>query len=163
LIPQDENREEENRMSTDWLAIQSFQRSQDLLAAINTLSIHTKLRLSGVADEERAEAAAEARGKLASFLEDFTKIVNQAEQAEGGILLGIDPRLQQLARSFVTAKRNRNRFHSTLFTRSPSETAGLLTSTDEEDQQALVESLTDLRTLVEEHMHTDTARILEDF
>ncbi len=150
-------------MSTDWLAIQSFQRSQDLLAAINTLSIHTKLRLSGVADEERAKAASEARGKLASFLEAFEKIVQQAEQAEGGALLGIDPRLQQLARSFVTAKRDRNRFHSMLFTQSPSETVGLLASTDEKDQQALVESLADLRTLVEEHVQTDTARILEDF
>ena len=150
-------------MSTEWLAIQSFQRSQDLLVAINTLSIHTKLKLSGLADEERAEAASEARGKLASFLEAFEKIVQQAERAEGGILLGIDPRLQQLARSFVAAKRDRNRFHSTLFTQSPSETVSLLASADEKDQQALVESLTDLRTLVEEHVQVDAARILEDF
>ena len=150
-------------MSTDWLAIQSFQRSQDLLAAINTVSIHTKLRLSGVADEERAEAAAEARGKVASFLEAFEKTVQQADQAEEGILLGIDPRLQQLARSFITAKRDRNRFHSTLFTQSPSETVGLLASADEKDQQAIVESLTDLCTLVEEHIYTDAHRILSEF
>ena len=150
-------------MSTDWLAIQSFQRSQDLLAAINTLSIHTKLRLSGVADEERAKAASEARGKLASFLEAFEKIVQQAEQADGGILLGIDPRLQQLARSFVTAKRDRNKFHSRLFTQPPSETVWLLASADEKDQRALVESLTDLRTLFEEHIYTDTHQILTEF
>lgn len=150
-------------MSTEWLAIQSFQRSQDLLTAINTLSIHTKLELSGLADEERAEAAAEARKKLASFLEAFDKIVQQAEQADGEELLGIDPRLQQLARSFVTAKRNRSRFQSTLFTQSPSKTVGLLTATDERDQQALVECLTDLRTLVEEHIYTDTYQILSQF
>ncbi|MFQ5812608.1 MAG: hypothetical protein ACE5I2_05385 [Anaerolineae bacterium] len=150
-------------MSTEWLAIQSFQRSQDLLAAINTLSIHTKLTLSGLADEDRAEAAAEARRKVASFLEAFEKIVQQAEQAEEGILLGIDPRLQQLARSFVTAKRDRSRFHSTLFTQSPSETVDLLASADEKDQQAIVESLTDLRILVEEHIYTDARRILSEF
>jgi len=147
-------------MSTDWLAIQSFQKSQDLLAAINTLSIHTKLKLSGIADEERAEAAAKAREKLASFLEAFDKIVQQAERANGEALLGIDPRLQQLARSFVTAKRNRNRFLSTLFTQSPFDVLSLLASTDEKDQQALVECLTDLRTLVEEHIYTDTHQIL---
>jgi hypothetical protein len=150
-------------MSTDWLAIQSFQRSQDLLAAINTLSIHTKLRLSGVADEERAEAAATARHKLASFLEAFEKIVQQAEQAEGGVLLGIDPRLQQLVNSFVAAKHDGRRFHSRLFTQSPSEAVGLLASTEEEDQQALVECLTDLRILVEEHISTDTHQILSQF
>ena len=150
-------------MSTDWLAIQSFQRSQDLLSAINTLSIHTKLRLSGVADEERARAVAEAREKLASFLEAFEKIVQQAGQAERGALLGIDPRLRQLARSFVAAKRDRHRFRSRLFTQSPSDAVDLLASTDEKDQQALVECLTDLRTLVEEHIYTDTHRILTEF
>jgi hypothetical protein len=150
-------------MSTDWLAIQSFQRSQDLLAAINTLSIHTKLELSGLDDGKRAEAAARAREKLAAFLEAFDKIVQQAERADGEALLGIDPRLQQLARSFVTAKRNRSRFHSTLFTQSPSKTVGLLTATEERDQRALVECLTDLRTLVEEHIYTDTHQILSQF
>jgi hypothetical protein len=150
-------------MSTEWLAIQSFQRDQDLLAAINTLSIHTKLKLGGVADEERAEAAAEAREKLTSFLETFEKIVQQAGQAEEGALLGIDPRLRQLARSFVAAKRDRHRFHSTLFTQSPSDAADLLASTDKKDQQALVECLKDLRTLVEEHIYTDTHRILTEF
>ena len=150
-------------MSTDWLAIQSFQRSQDLLAAINTLSIHTKLRLSGVSDQERAEAAVEARQKLTSFLEAFEKIVQQAEQAEGEALLGINPRLQQLARRFVAAKRDRSRFHSTLFTQSTSETVGLLASPDEKDQRTLVNCLTDLRTLVEEHIYTDTHQILSEF
>lgn len=150
-------------MSIDWLAIQSFQRGQDLLAAINTLSIHTKLTLSGLFDRERAEAAVEARGKLTSFLESFEKIVQQAEQAEGEALLGINPRLQQLARRFVAAKRDRARFHSALFTQSTTETMGLLASTDEKDQQAFVECLTDLRTLVEEHIYTDTHQILSEF
>jgi hypothetical protein len=150
-------------MSTDWLAIQSFQRGQDLLAAINTLSIHTKLKLSGVGDEERAEAVAEARARLALFLEAFEKIVQQAEQAEGGMLLGVDPRLQQLVTSFVNAKRDKARFCSMLFAESPSDAVGLLTSADEKDQQALVECLMDLRALVEEHITTDTHRILSEF
>lgn len=150
-------------MSTDWLAIQSFRRDQDLLAAINTLSIHTKLKLAGIADEERAEAVAAARETLASFLEAFEEIVRQAGQAEGGALLGIDPRLRQLARSFVAAKRDRRRFRSTLFTQSPSEVVDLLGSADKKDQQALVECLRDLRILVEEHIHTDAHRILTGF
>jgi hypothetical protein len=150
-------------MSTDWLAIQSFRRDQDLLAAINTLSIHTKLKLASIADEERAEAVAAARETLASFLEAFEAIVRQAGQAEGGALLGIDPRLRQLARSFVAAKRDRHRFRSTLFTQSPSEVVDLLGSSDKKDQQALVECLRDLRILVEEHIHGDAHRIFTGF
>jgi hypothetical protein len=71
--------------------------------------------------------------------------------------------LQQLAKSFVAAKRNRSRFRSALFTQSPSKTVGLLTATKERDQQALVECLADLRTLVEEHIYTDTHQILSQF
>ena len=77
--------------------------------------------------------------------------------------MGIEPPLQQVARSFVPAKRDRSRFHSTLFTQSPSRTVELLTATKERDQQALVECLADLRTLVEEHIYTDTHQILSQF
>jgi hypothetical protein len=148
-------------MSTEWLAIQSFQRDQNLLSAINTLSIHTKLELAGVADEERAEAAAKARGELASFLETLTRVADQIEQENA--LVGIDPRLRKLARRFVAARRNRRRFRSSLFTESLSDVMRLLTPEDEEEQQALVESLSDLRSLIEEHVYTDANQIFETF
>ncbi len=150
-------------MSTDWLAVQSFQRTQELLTAINTLSIHTKLELAGIADDERAEAAAKAREKLALFLKAFDKIVREAEQTNGETLLGIDPRMEQLARKFVAARRDRARFHSPLFTQSLSEAANLLAPTEAKDRQALVEYLQDLRTLVEEHLHADIHQILHQF
>ncbi|HID31134.1 MAG TPA: hypothetical protein EYP19_14205 [Desulfobacterales bacterium] len=147
-------------MSAGWLAIQSFQQSQDILAAINAVSIHTKLRLTGVADEERAPVVAKARETLASFLDAFEKVIHQTEQAKDGPLIGIDPRLRQLARSFIAARHNRRRFHSALFTKSISDMAGLLASNDKKDQQALVECLVELRILVEEHIHVDANRIL---
>ena len=37
-------------MNPQWLAVQSFQDSQNLLSAINTLSIHTKLEIAGRPD-----------------------------------------------------------------------------------------------------------------
>jgi len=150
-------------MSTDWLAIQSFQRSQDLLAAINTLSIHTKLKMNEHTDEERAESVTEARETLTSFLKGFEQLVERAEQAGDGPLLGVDPRTSQLARSFAHARRERRRFRSCLFREPISSTVDLLISTDETDQQTLVECLSELRTLVEEHVQTDTARIFRDF
>lgn len=150
-------------MNPEWLAIQSFQQSQDLLAAINTLSIHTKLKLSGYPDEGRAENVAKARETLTSFLKDFEQVVEQVKQAGNGPLLGVDPRLRQLARSFAYARRERHRFRSCLFRKPISGVVSLLASTDKIDQQALIECLSELRTLVEEHMQADTTRILKDF
>ena len=150
-------------MNAEWLTIQSFQRSQDLLVAINSLSIHAKLRLSGHEDSGRAESVAQAKVFLTTFLEGFEDVLAQAEQADGKPLTGIDPRLRQLAGQFERAKRERRRFRSRLFTEPLSDVVALLSSTDVEDQKVLVQCLADLRTLIEEHIETDKAQILEDF
>jgi hypothetical protein len=150
-------------MNPEWLAVQSFQRSQDLLTAINTLSIHTKLKLNGHSDEEREGSVTQARGTLASFLKDLGQVVEQVEQTRDRPLMGIDPRLRQLAGSFVRAARERRRFRSCLFRGQFSDAVNLLASTNKADQRALIECLSELRTLIEEHVQTDTARILEDF
>jgi hypothetical protein len=71
-------------MSTEWLSIQSFQYDQDLLTAINTLSIHVKLNLLGETDEKRLEAAQLARQKLDAFFRKLEPIIQEAEQAETG-------------------------------------------------------------------------------
>lgn len=54
-------------MSTDWLNIQSFQQSQELLSAINTLSIHHKLTGKGYLDTNRKEEAEQAVETLVAF------------------------------------------------------------------------------------------------
>jgi hypothetical protein len=146
-------------MSTQWLAIQSFQYDQDLLAAINTLSIHTKLELAGVADSERIEAAKQAREKLTSFFRELEVIVPLAEQGETTPLLGTTPRLRQLVKSFTAARGNSHQFRSVLFRDKLSHAQQLLYSDKPEDKQALVQCLEELRTLVEEHVDTDAAQI----
>lgn len=151
-------------MSTEWLAIQGLQQDQDLLAAINTLSIHTKLRLAGVADDEqKAKDVAEAQQELTSFLETMEGVFDQVERIEKGALIGLDPHWRNLVRSFVAARRDRHRFRSKLFEGRPSTVVDLLESTGREDQERLVEVLSDLRNLVEEHAHKSTHQILGDF
>lgn len=150
-------------MDAEWLAMQSFRQNQDLLAAINTLSIHSKLALAGMRNEKGAENVAMARETLVSFLEAFEKVIEQAEHAKNEPLLGVDMRLRQLANSFLAARRNRSRFHSALFARSIADMVSLLTSTEQKDRKALIECLTELRILVEEHAHADTSRILGNF
>ena len=147
-------------MSIEWLTVQSFQHNRDLLAAINKLSIHLRLQLEGDEDAERAGQTNKARELLSSFFREFETVVNDTERGEGMPVLGANPRLRQLARSFVTAKRNRHRFRSPLFRRNAGYFQQLLHSDKREDRQALLESLQELRVLVEEHMHVDAERVL---
>jgi len=147
-------------VSVQWLAVQSFQHNQDLLAAINKLSIHLRLQFEGNEDAERAGEANKAREMLSSFFRELETLVNDTERGEEVPVLGANPRLRQLARSFVKAKRNRHRFRSSLFRNGAGCFQQLLQSNTKEDRQALLESLEELRVLVEEHMHVDAERVL---
>ncbi len=86
--------------------------------------------------------------------------MNDTEHGEGMPVLGTNPRLRQLARSFVTAKRNRRRFRSPLFQKGPGHFQQLLQVERREDYPVLLESLQELRVLLEEHMHLDAERVL---
>lgn len=147
-------------MSVHWLAVQSFQKNQDLLAAINKLSIHLRLQLERNEDAERAGEANKAREMLSSFFRELETLVNDTERGEEVPVLGANPRLRELARRFVRAKRNRRRFRSSLFRNGAGCFQQLLHSNTKEDRQALLESLEELRVLVEEHMHVDAERVL---
>lgn len=147
-------------MSVQWLAVQSFQQNQDLLTAINKLSIHLRLQLEQNEDAERAGEANKAREMLSSFFRELETLVNDTERGEEVPVLGANPRLRELARSFVRAKRNRRRFRSSLFRNGAGCFQQLLHSKTKEDRQALLESLEELRVLVEEHMHVDAERVL---
>jgi hypothetical protein len=149
-------------MSIRWLTVQSFQQSQDLLAAVNALSIHLKSELARIPDEERAAAAEQARELLSSFFDQFEVILNKVEHEDEEPVLGADPRLRQLARNFIEARRNRRRFHSELFACSSAHIKHLLHSKGDGDKRALVQCLADLRVLLEEHLQVDAERMLGD-
>ena len=146
-------------MTADWLTFQSFQRSQEVLKAINTLSVHLKLMLGGIADEERSQAADRSVETLRAFLDELEAAARQAGRTELALMLGVDPRFQQLVRDYLAARRHR-RFRSRLFTEPIGDIKALLTSNVRDDQKALVECLVELRVLVEEHMHADVGQIL---
>lgn len=149
-------------MSTQWLTIQSFQYDQDLLGAINTLSIHTKLELAGIADSKQIKAAELARQKLTDFLQELEETVSLTEQGKNTPMLGKTSRLRQLVKSFVAAKENSQKFHSALFRNALSHTQQLLDSNKSEDKQTLIDCLQELRILIEEHIQTDTEQIFGD-
>ncbi len=149
-------------MCVHWLTAQSLQNSQDLLAAVNTLSIHTKLLLAGKPDEERVAASREAKEKLDIFLQQLENVAGN-EQQESEPVLGADPRLRQLARSFIKAKSNHRRFRSLLVKDDLSEVRKLLRSEEIEDRRSLVKCLSDLRIILEEHLQADADKMLGRF
>ena len=147
-------------MSTQWLAIQSFQQSQELLSAINTLSTHCKLTDKGYLDTNRREVAEQAIEILAAFFQKLDKIVQNIEDGHRKPIVGVDARLRHLAKNYVQAKCAQS--HSPFLELPLSHVRDLFYSESTEDRGKVLAVLTAFRELLEEHVGADAKRLLGD-
>lgn len=146
-------------MSNNWLAAESFERAHSIISALNTLSIHAKMVLANIDDTARSSDTVKARAVLRAFLESFGAIVKEAERTREGMVTGADPRLSQLARTFV-AKRRQWPQHSPLYDVTLSEVDALLESDDPDNLRQLIAYLQELRVLLEQNVHADIVGLL---
>lgn len=144
-------------METKWLTVQSFQRNQNLLDLINMLLIHFKLEMEGHNSMFNEVEIQEAEQKIKLFLEKLTRLVKSLEDNKGEPLTGTDYRLRNLARDFVDAKNKGRKYKSVLFKASPLPVLEMLQNNERSEN--LIDSLTELRTLVEEHISADSSEI----
>ena len=145
----------------DWLAASSFERTHEVLSAINTLSIHAKLHLAGARDPASEEEVKAAREHLLGFLSGLDELLIEAEQEDDRAVVGADPRMVDLARRYLSARKRWPR-PSVVFELPIGELSSLVRSEREEDLPRLVECLRGLRMLLEQHSVADTAGILGD-
>jgi len=147
-------------MKQHWLDIQSFLADQKVLSAIDDLSIAIKFELSGIDDVERRQLACEARKELSIFLKQLAEL---GAEAERGVVKGIDPRSKKLLDAYRSARQDSGNYHSTLMRAGAKAVLGLLSATDNRSRRELLDSLDELRRVVERHQQTDISAILEDF
>jgi hypothetical protein len=144
-------------MQEKWLAFQSFQHSQEVLAAINTLAINLKLGEDHPAAPGPA-ASKEARQKLKAFLSVLEAILQRVGEDGQAPILGADMRLRELAKSFITP--NRTLMAAGEQPPQPAELLALLDSSETQDQAKLLKRLEQLRKLLERHIQADTLKVL---
>jgi hypothetical protein len=147
-------------VKTDWLAASRYERTHEILSAINLLSIHAKLTLAGIDDPASDIEVQQAREHLLAFLSRIEAVLKKAEQ-EHGAVVGTDPQLGELALRFLAGRPGGSRR-----SRSPglplATLADLVRSERPDDLEALVPFLERLRALVEEQTHTDVVTIPGD-
>lgn len=148
-------------MKNDWLTASSFERTHEIVSAINALSIHAKLVLAGIDDSANQEDVEKSRRKLLAFLNRFETLLREAELGRDKAVIGADPRLGDLALRYMSEKRRQPR-RSTLYEISLAEMSDLVRSERREDLPSLISCLRGLRSLVEQHSHADVIGILGD-
>jgi hypothetical protein len=143
----------------NWLDIQSFFTDQRVLSAIDDLAIATKFELAGIKDAERIQLAAKARKDLSHFL---SKLADAASSADSGKITGIDPRFKELLDAYRSARNDRSNYRSALMRMGAEKATTLLEAGDKRTKQELLDSLDELRKIVERHQQTDVSAILEE-
>jgi ribosomal protein L31E len=146
-------------MSQEWLNIQSFFTDHELIRAINDLSIAVKLELASVRDAERVQRAGKARQILRGFLTRLSEIEAEGERE---VVLGIDARFQSLTEALASARQDSARFSSVLMREGAAGALPLLDADEKAAKQKLLESLAELRRVVEQHQQADASVIFEE-
>jgi hypothetical protein len=146
-------------VSKEWFNAAGFERFHQLISAINSVLIHTRLTLAGVDDTERLNEFEASRRYLLGFLDQFSPIFREIEKDENYVPVGTDPRLDGLARSLADLRRRRPRTHS-LASVSMDELKQLLEKNDVESSKRVISYLTDLRGILEQQAHADVVSIL---
>jgi len=145
-------------MSQEWLNIQSFFTDHELIGAINDLSLAIKLDLAGVRDQERVRRAGEARKVLKGFLDRLSEVECDAKE----VMLGVDARFQSLTDALASARQDSSHFNSVLMREGAAGMLPLLDAGDEVSKSRLLDSLAELRRVVEQHQQADASVIFEE-
>jgi hypothetical protein len=148
-------------VKSNWLAASSFERTHELVSAINTVSVHAKFIAAGIEDNESGDEIQKARSGVILFLERLELLLRDAEHNQTNTVVGADPRLGELASRFLSERQRLPR-RSVLYSLPMDRLKDLLRSESKEDMTDLVSCLHDLRCLVEQHSYADTIGILGD-
>ena len=142
------------------LSIRSFERNQILLNFINKIITHLQLKRHGIVPSDDAQQLVKAKEILVGFLTNINDAITTSSQGHH-ILKGVDMRERTFIRKFIDAKRKSRQYKSILFKKSPLEVSALL-QTDNTDPTELIEALTDLRNLINEHLALDLKDLVGD-
>lgn len=148
-------------MKADWLEASSLERMHQLVAAINTLSIHAKLLLVGSMDPTEPDEIDVARERLLSFLNRFSALIRDANRRRDGAVVGADPQLAGLAANYLDL--SKQAAPDSTFLATPLEEASeMVRSERDEDLTRLVPFLRELRSLIQQQPQTDVTELLGD-
>ena len=150
--------------NTKHLSVQSFQRNQGLLEALNNFLIYLKLKSKGLDSKFKPKKIEESKRTILLLLKQLDDVVSQENKMESPAtrLLGLDTRFKSLVSQFNEAKGKRKRFKSVLFRQNPAPVIQMLDKENIDNPKELISSLTELGNLIEDHLSTDTREVIGD-
>lgn len=145
-------------MESKMLSILSFEKNQNLISLINKLVTHYQLQIHGVNDNVPELDIEKAKIALKNFLNSVDKATMDVDKESK--ILGVDLRERTFIRKYIDARKKHKQYKSILFKKSPKEVVLLLEN--DQEKNLLIESLVDLRNLINEHIAIDLKDLVGD-
>lgn len=139
--------------SEGWLASSTAERTRELVGAINTVTIVSKLRRAGESGGPDESQVRLAKDRLIEFLKRLDALLQAASKNREIPVVGADPQLSQIVRGLVN--RPRRTGHAEASIESVEELRTQLAAEQPQDTDRLVENLRTLRQLLERHSRHD--------
>ena len=147
-------------MSNDWLVTHSYQQMQQMLTAINVISLRKKLTLLNAEDLVELNDYQEALSMIVQFVENLTKLRDEVMERGGAVIIGTNPRLRQFATHLFEHDEPLVSDTAThiSFDRLPQ----LLLDNGEERLPEAIAQLDKFRRFVEQHVYQDAQQMLDE-
>jgi hypothetical protein len=146
-------------MGSKWLITSNFERMQDLISAVNTVSIHAKLRTAGIEDPNDAPKLQQAKERLLAFLDRFQELIEDTERSQSRTVIGADPQLGDLVLRYLDQKRHLPE-GSPLFSVSFDKLRELIQTESLENVPEFISFMKELRSLLEQHAYVDVVDLI---
>jgi hypothetical protein len=145
-------------MESKMLSIRSFEKNQNLIGLINKLVTHYQLKMHEINDGLSELDIQKAKITLKNFLNSVDKATIDVDKESK--ILGVDLRERTFIRKYIDARKKHKQYKSILFKKSPKEVVLLLEN--DQEKNLLIESLIDLRNLINEHIAIDLKDLVGD-
>jgi len=146
-------------MRSKWLITSNFERMQDLISAVNTVSIHAKLRMAGIEDPTDAPKLQRAKAILLALVDRFQELIDDVERSQSRTVIGADPQLGDLVMRYLDQKRHLPE-GSPQFAISFDRLRELIQTENMENLLEFISCLKQLRTLLEQHAYVDVVDLI---
>lgn len=144
------------------LSIQNFYSNQDVLSAINQLLIHLDLHGTGIDDKIEIIKIDNAKNIVRQYLRKLNKNLEEYNKDKSKPMIGIDAKQRGFIKSFVDAKKSSNRYKSVLFKKNINALEALMQEDYYENKEEIINSLSELSTLLEEQTSFDIKKVIAE-
>lgn len=148
-------------MDNNYITTSSFEKTHDIISVLNTISIYSKLKLSGKTQIIKDNEIKIAKDKFKKFLSNFNKVIQEAEKQPDNIIINTDPRFEALITRYIHSKKYSIQ-DKEILNIPIIKIIKIIESKEESEISILITYIKSLRSILEQHAYVDYTKLISN-